>query len=350
VSSPAPSAPVPTAAPIAAGRAALALVWLASAGVLAACALAAFRLGFADDPATLTRVNGPRVLLAAAAGGALALAGALRLAAGSVRPLAELELLALATGAAGGGFAASAGRAGAAALLAFAIGALAGATLLALLVRALDRPRRWTNLAAAALLAAMAGVAALAGTYARARRDLVAPVVAWLLGDLSGASFASGGVLLALTLGLLALARAALRADARSRMATISLVALGVGVGAAGPLAFVGTLAPRCVRWLARGASPQAWILASVAAGAASVAAIDAVPRLLVGGYDFPFALPAALLAIPIFLGWNRQRLRGLAGPASRGFEILEVALIAGMTLGGVVLAFVLARVIASAT
>ena len=102
--------------------------------------------------------------------------------------------------------------------------------------------------------------------------------------------------------------------------------------------------------WLARGASPPALLAASVAAGAAGVAAIDTVPRLLVGGYDFPFALPAAMLAIPVFLGWNRQRLRGLAGPARLGFEIFEVALIAGMTLAGAGLAWVLARVIAIAT
>ena len=336
--------------PGASGRVALALVWLASALVLALCTLAWFRVGFADHPSTLLRVNGPRVLLGAAAGGALALAGALHLAAGSLRPLRELELLALATGAAGGGFAASIGRSGPAALLAFAVGALAGGALLALLVRALDRPRRWTNLAAAALLAALAAGAALAGTYARARQDFVSPAVAWLLGDLSGASFASGGALLALTLGLLALALRALSAGAAARLTTLSLLALGLGIGAAGPLAFVGTLAPRCVRWLARGVSPQALLPASVAAGAASVAAIDAVPRLLVGGYDFPFALPAAMLAIPIFLGWNRQRLRRLAGPAGLGFEILEVALIAGLTLGGIGLAFLLSRVIAFAT
>jgi len=46
---------------MAAGRIALALVWLASAVVIAVCALAWFRLGFAEDLSPLARVNGPRV-------------------------------------------------------------------------------------------------------------------------------------------------------------------------------------------------------------------------------------------------------------------------------------------------
>ena len=130
------------------GSAALAGVWIASAAVIAASTLAAFRLGFAADPATLLRVNGPRVLLGAAVGGALALAGALRLVLGLDRRLRELEILALSTGAAGGGFIAAQGRAGAAALVAFTAGALAGASA-ALRPRArarspeaLDEPRR----------------------------------------------------------------------------------------------------------------------------------------------------------------------------------------------------------------
>jgi ABC-type Fe3+-siderophore transport system permease subunit len=350
VTPPAPSAGTAAAPEPTTGRAALVLVWLASGLVLAACTLAGFRLGFAEDPATLARVNGPRVLFAAAAGAALALAGALRLAAGSLRPLFELELLAAAVGAAGGGFLAASGRTGAAGLIAFGVGALAGGALLGGLARALDRPRRWTNLAAAVLLAALAAVAALAGTYARARRDAVSSAIAWLLGDLTGASFASGSALFALAIGLLILALSWLRSGAHSRLASLSWLAFGLGAGAAGPLAFIGSFAPCIVAWLARGASPAALLPASAAAGAAGAAAIDSVPRLLVGGYDFPFALPAAMLAIPIFLGWNRQRLRRLAGPASLGFEILEVVLIAGMTLVGALLAGLLARVIAVAT
>jgi hypothetical protein len=137
---------------------------------------------------------------------------------------------------------------------------------------------------------------------------------------------------------------------ARARGAEAAWLALGLGAGAAGPLVFVGGFVPRAVRWLAPAARPRALLGASAAAGGATVAAIDAVPRLLVGGYDFPFAVPAALLAIPIFVGWNRARLRREAGPKGLAFEALELAAIALATLAGAALAAQLAAVIRVAT
>jgi len=324
---------------------ALAGVIAASAAVLAGCVLASFRLGFADDLPTLLRVNGPRVVLGAAAGSLFALSGALRLTEGRVRALAELEIFALVAGAAGGGFLLASASRGAASFALFAGGAVAGGGLAFALARALDRPRRAANLGAALLLAALVGAAALAGTYARARTDGIAPMVQWLLGDLRGARSASGAALLgcAALLGAVALRRPEHRPG-------LALAAYGLAAGAVGPLAFVGTLAPRAVRALAGAVAPGALLFACVAAGAAVVAAVDAVPRLLVGGYDFPWNVPAALLAIPIFLSWNRARLRREVGSASRAFEIAELALIGTLTTGAAALALVLARVIAAAT
>jgi iron complex transport system permease protein len=325
----------------------LAAIWLASAGVLLACALAAFRLRFAEDVAALLAINGPRVLVAAAAGAALALAGALRQRVGVERPLRELAGLAISAGAAGGGFA-LATRTALPPPLAFVLGAGVGAAVAWLCVRALDRPRRATNLGASAVLVVAIAIAALAGSYARARSDFVAPAVAWLLGDLGGASFASGALLLG---GAAALVAAAAREPASGgRGLALAALSLGLGVGAAGPLAFVGGMVPRAVRALSAGASGPAWLAASAAAGAATVAAVDAVPRLLVGGYDFPWNVPAGMLALPIFLGWNRARLRREAGPAGRAFEAFEVAWIAALTLGAAALAVVLTRVVRAAT
>jgi hypothetical protein len=76
------------------------------------------------------------------------------------------------------------------------------------------------------------------------------------------------------------------------------------------------------------------------------VAAVDAVPRLLVGGYDFPWNVPASMLALPGFLTWNRARLRREAGRASLVFEIAEGALIVGLTAGATALAVFLTRTV----
>jgi len=324
----------------------LALVALASVAVLALCAGLSFRLAPGSDLATAFAANGARVALAAGAGAAFALAGTLRVAAGRTRPLGELALFGAASGAAAGGFLAVGASSGLEAALRFAAGALAGAGAAFALVRAIDRPRRATNLAAAGLLTLFLAATALAGTYARARRDVVAPIVAWLTGDLSGATAFAAALVIALAT---ALAAAALRADERRRD-TIAALALGLGLGAAGPLAFVGSFVPRTVRALAPAASASALLPASALAGAATVAAIDAVPRWLVGGYTLPWNVGAGMLAIPIFLGWNRARLRREVGRAPRAYEIVEGLVVAGMTGVAAWLVWTLARVIRAAT
>ena len=330
-------------------RASLALggVWLASVLVLAAVLLAAFRLGFAEDVATLLTANGVRAAFAAGAGALLALAGALRQLGPGERPLRELEWLGATAGAAGGGFAAAQAFGAVPALLAFAVGAALGGGAGWRAALLLDRAERPSNLLALVFVAAGIGVAALAGTYARARRDVVATLVAWLLGDLSRAS-ATGAVLLlaAAALGV----AAGTRALGRGRGDEAAWLALGLGVGAAGPLVFVGSFVPRAVRWLAPAAPRTGQLAATAAAGGATVAAIDAVPRLLVGGYDFPFCVAASLVAIPIFGGWNRNRLRRQVGGAGIAFEAFELGVIVLGTLAGAALAFELARVIRTAT
>jgi ABC-type Fe3+-siderophore transport system permease subunit len=325
----------------------LGAIWLASGAVLAAVLLAGFRLGFASDVETLVRANGVRAAFAVGAGALLALAGALRQLGPGERPLRELAQLGAVAGAAGGGFAAAQLVPVAPALLPFALGAVLGGLAGWRAARALERPRRTANLGVLAFLGAAIAVAALAGTYARARRDAVAPLVAWLLGDLSRASAAAAVVLVAAAALGAALAP---RALARGRGAEAAWLAFGLGAGAAGPLVFVGSFVPRTVRWLAPAARPAALLAASAVAGGATVAAIDAVPRLLVGGYDFPFAVPAALLAIPIFVGWNRARLRREVGAKHAAFEALELAAIALATLAGALLAAQLAAVIRVAT
>ena len=224
--------------------------------MLAASLLASFRLGFADDLATLAARQRPaRAASPRRAGAALR---ALRRAASRrgqrrvpsasssssrSRPARRAAASPLAAGRTGAaalvvvrGRRASPAAPCSAARCARSIGRRAGP---------ISAPRR-SSLHASP-------VAALAGSYARARRDGVAPAVAWLLGDLSGATVASGLAVLALVGALLAASLGSIGAGARARLGSLGLLAFGVGAGAAGPLVFVGTLVPRTVRALAPG-------------------------------------------------------------------------------------------------
>jgi iron complex transport system permease protein len=329
----------------------IAAIGLAGAAVLAMCLLASFRVDFASDPELMLRANGARVLLGAAVGALLALGGGLR-SGGRGRPLAELDQVAAATGAALGGFATVSAvhvsgplqTAGV-----FALGAATGGFLGWGASRGLDRGSRWSNLGVALLLGAIVAGAAVAGSYVGARGDFVRPVVRWLLGDLAHAS-AAGAV--ALAAGAIAACGYAIVRTGRagSGAAVLGWLASGAAIGAAGPLAFVGTFVPRTVAEWAPSASPRARLAASLVAGAAAVVAIDTVPRLLVGGYALPFNVAATMLAVPVFLGWNRARLRAHSGVGSRVLEGAELVGIGAATALAGAFAWFLTVVVRGAT
>ena len=337
-------------------------IGLASVAVLALCLLASFRVGFAADPELLLHANGARVLLGGAVGAALALGGALR-GRSAARPLAELEWVAGATGAAVAGYGiatVSSTLSGPWLAVAFSAAATAGGALGWGAARVLGRGSRWTNLGVAVLLGGIVAGAAVAGSYVGSRSDLVAPIVRWLLGDLSNASQPQALFVAIAAAGLVGVALARERsasvgqALARGRGASAGIglgwLATGLGIGAAGPLAFVGTFVPRAVGALAPSSGPGTRIGLGALAGAATVVAIDTVPRLLVGGYALPFNVAATMLAVPIFLGWNRNRLRASLGAGPRALEALELAGIGAATLVAGAFAWFLTVVVRSAT
>ena len=321
-------------------RARLALIWGASLLVVALALITSFRLGVAEDLPTLWKVNGGRVALGVAAGAAYAVWAGLRL--DVARPLGDLQVMAAGAAAAGGGFLIIRFLAPGAELpvfLALAVGLGAAAWWL---VGRLDRPRRWTNLVVAVALGVALGLAAVAGGFGRERPDL-APLMSWMLGDLSRADGTLAFVLVAAAAVLVVGASTAATAGARDRW---GLLALGLALGATGPLPFAGVFAARAVARLAPRATERARLLATAGAGAAVVVAVDAVPRLMVGGYAFPFAIAAGVLAIVVLLPWNRARLRRAAGPAPLWLAIAEWALIAVMVWFSYYHAYLLMRVI----
>lgn len=323
----------------------------ASALVVALALAASFRMELGEG----VSANAARGALAAAGGGLFALAGALRRVRGAEEgPYFELALYG---GSAGGaaGAALGVGLIASSATLGASLGALLVAALSVAAVRLIDRHARLSNLGAGLLLALFIVAAALAGSFGAEQAGLPSTFIAWLLGDFSTATAASAGVAM---LVLVAFTIAALRVNpgARgesggdSRGARLAPLALGFGIGLVGVLGFVGSFVPRAVRALASDAPARVFLVSSVVAGGATVAAIDAVPRLLIGGYALPFAVSTGMLAVPIFLGWNRGRLRREVGPARVAIEVVEIVLIGLGTLVAASLAGFLTMIVRGAT
>jgi iron complex transport system permease protein len=276
----------------------------------------------------------PRVVLAAVAGGALALAGALMQ--GLFRnPLADPGLLGVSAGA--GAAVAGAmvfvpaavavlGPAGTP-IVAFGGGliAVAGTLGLARLAGAGVAPLLLAGIAINAVGGTLTSLAVLVANDARLR-DLTF----WLMGGLGAASWpivlgalapVGVGALLAVPLArpldLLALGEvdaAALGVEpARiERWATIATALLvGGAVAAAGGVAFVGLVAPHLVR-LAIGSSHR-WLLpGSALAGATLVGAADVVARVAAPPVELPLGLVTSLVGAPFFLALLLTR-RGAA-------------------------------------
>ncbi len=278
----------------------------------------------------------PRVLLAAAVGAALGLAGAMTQ--GLFRnPLADPGLLGVTSGAVCAValtltvFAAAASglpaawRPWALPLAAFA-GALAVCGLL-------DRVARWltpgsvaglllTGLALNALTMAVVGLC----TYL-ANDEQLRSLTFWTLGSLAGANWFVVGVLvlvlagalaagrrLASALNALALGEAAARhvgvdvARLRTRLVVVVALLSAVAVAWCGLIGFIGLMAPHLVRGAA--GADQRWVLPLAAlAGALLLVVADTAARLVAIPAEVPVGILTALIGAPAFL----VLLRGVA-------------------------------------
>ena len=275
----------------------------------------------------------PRVLTGAGVGALLAVAGAL-LQVLLRNPLAEPYVLGLSGGAALGAIIAIALTLPA---LLISLAAALGALLSMLAVFAVARREfagRGGNGASERLLLSGVMFAALWGAFvalvlAVAPEGKLQGMIFWLMGDLTGAGLgATEGAVMAGVLGLslggafwLApslnlLARgeevAALLGErvGRLKLQTMLLAALAAGaaVASAGPIGFVGLLAPHMVRRLC-GNDQRLLLPACALIGAALVVSADTVARCLLAPQQLPVGAVTAALGAPLFLSllW-RQR------------------------------------------
>jgi iron complex transport system permease protein len=284
------------------------------------------------DPSTVAivqRLRLPRTMLAALAGGALAVSGAVFQAL-LRNPLAEPYVLGVSGGAAVGaviaitvvgltassGLVAVAAFAGAAGAVVFVFRIAAGAG------RALDpRVLLLSGVVAGALFNA---VILLVLTFADA--DAFRSAIFWMMGSFAAASWKAVATLalaalpgvavliaLARPLNLLALGEetaAVLGVDTeRAKLiafATASLLT-GAAVAVSGVVGFVGLVIPHVVRLL-WGPDHRMLLPASLLLGATFLVVVDAAARTVVAPTELPVGAVTALLGVPFFVYLLRRR------------------------------------------
>jgi iron complex transport system permease protein len=271
----------------------------------------------AQSESVVWGIRVPRVLLGFLVGATLGLVGAVLQ--GLLRNgLADPHLLGIGPGAAIG---AAIGAVGGGIRGAIAGGVVAGVATSFALRRLARRssidPTRiiLSGVALGAMLSAFVGFVVFG-----ADRSVVPPIEFWLLGSLSGATWRSFGIaavfLVITMIGLLTVARnldllALGESEARHLgvdtdfVMTVTLIgcgaAVGVTVGVAGVVAFVGLLVPFLMRPIV-GPKHQHLLVASMLAGGVFVVLADLVARSVLSPVEIPVGLITAAVGGPIFL------------------------------------------------
>jgi iron complex transport system permease protein len=301
------------------------LPWIGSARIEAARALA----GASPDAEIFFQARLPRVLLAALAGGALAVAGVLFQA--LLRDsLADPYTLGISSGASlGAVLAICFGWRAAGMIPAVWLAALAGAGITLLLVMALASFGRRVssfsllmsgitiNSIAIAVILLLQNVATFAQSFA---------IIRWLMGGIESVEYTTlvwlSAVVLPLVIYLAAGARnwnlmaageewATARGVDTSKLMWGGFVAGSLLTGSitavTGPIGFLGLIVPHALRlWL--GADHRLLMPASFFTGAAFLAACDTVARTAMAPADIPVGVITAMLGGPFFLWLLRSR------------------------------------------
>lgn len=284
------------------------------------------KIGFGDAPAqsesVVWGIRMPRVLLGFLVGATLGLVGAVLQ--GLLRnDLADPQLLGIGPGAAIG---AAIGAVGGGVRGAIAGGVVAGIATSFVLRRLVRRssidPTRiiLSGVALGAMLSAFVGFVVFG-----ADRSVVPPIEFWLLGSISGAtwrSFGTAAILLVITIGGLLTAARNLdllglgEAEARHLGVDTDLVttgvligcgaAVGVTVGVAGVVAFVGLLVPFLMRPIV-GPKHRHLLVASMLGGGIFVVLADLLARTVLSPVEIPVGLITAVVGGPVFL-WLLSR------------------------------------------
>jgi len=281
-----------------------------------------------------TEIRAPRVVLAAAVGAALALAGAALQ--GLFRnPLADPQLIGVSAGAALGAIAmivlgSSITVAGVFAPFAVPLAAVGGATAVTAFLYAFAS--RYGRFSIVTMLLVGIAVNALAtvgiGAFEYLSDDTqLRSLVFWMMGSFGRATWTTVlPAIVIIVIGSGLLLRQARRLDLlqlgepEARHLGVDVIALkrcvilaaaaavGAGVALSGIIAFVGLVVPHLVRLL--GGAPHGYVLpASALLGSALMVAADILARIIIVPAEIPVGLVTSALGAPFFL-WLIARVR----------------------------------------
>ncbi len=277
----------------------------------------------ASTEAILTQLRLPRVVLAALVGGGLALSGSafqalLR------NPLAEPYVLGISGGAAVGAVGVLVTGVGTRFPWALSLGAFVGALgAMALVLRiALAAGGRRLDPRVLILAGVVVGAffnAVILLLLSLADVESFRSAIFWMMGNLSGATWPTNGMLALYMLPavaiLLSLARPfdllsrgedvafhlGVRVDRVKLLAyLVASLLVAVGVAAAGVIGFVGLIVPHAVRLL-WGPGHRLLLPASFLAGAAFLLLADTMARVVVAPAELPTGVVTALVGVPLF-------------------------------------------------
>ncbi len=268
-----------------------------------------FRLPFGAIADFAIATNAPRWLMAFAGGGFLAVAG-LQL---QNRLVSPLWLLGVSTagilGAVGGSF--SFGPTGS------WIGFLLGTGLAMVALNYLPRH----SIPGALACLALAGLGILGVSMVKAEPSVARSLVFFAAGDTGHAT-----LMMSLTAIVLLFISSSLFRSSQA----LGPVALGIGIGLVGPVAFLSWWVPLAEARFTRLAGAARLLMTAFAGGVVLITA-DAMQRWFIGGYGFGLNLPLALVGTPIYLWWcaglSNQRWKKLLG------RILAVLIAVGAAL-----------------
>jgi len=155
-------------------------------------------------------------------------------------------------------------------------------------------------------LAVLLGLAFSLNVFAYAGASVttgaLSAVSKWVLGELAYSTHIS-------VVGLVSVSSLAiLVAYSKWQNWTLPLL-VGIGLGMAGPLFFVGWLAPTLLGLLNQQLSKSSLVFGSALIGASLVVLMDSLPRLLLGGYAPPLSVSLAVFATPVVIWCHHKQL-----------------------------------------